>query len=256
MGREAHITPEQVHAIADAIKSKGGKPTLRAVREQLGTGSMGTIAKLLQQWKAGQERQAATELVLPPALQRAILDFMNTELSAVRAPIEAELAEQQQTTADLATENERQAGIIEDQAGELDALANEKAAAEGRAKQLATDLDGAKEDVARERQAAEQARTELAKAMLRLEAMPRLEEDLAAIHAELTKERQERINAEQQAAVLTAQKADLEHRLTDAKKEAERTGELLQKGLARAEQQADALANALVEIQTTQTPKT
>lgn len=39
MGREANITPEQVHAIADAIKAEGGKPTLRAVRERLGTGS-------------------------------------------------------------------------------------------------------------------------------------------------------------------------------------------------------------------------
>ena len=89
MGREANITPDQVHAIADAIRAEGGKPTLRAVRERLGTGSMGTVSKHLQQWKAGQERQAATELALPPALQRAVLDFMATELAAARAPLEA-----------------------------------------------------------------------------------------------------------------------------------------------------------------------
>ncbi|OZB54659.1 DNA-binding protein [Thiomonas sp. 13-64-67] len=252
MGREATITPEQVHAVADAIKAEGSKPTLRAVRERLGQGSMGTIAKLLQQWKVGQERQAAAELVLPPALQRAVLDFMAAELSATRAPLEAELAEQQQTAADLAAENERQADTITEQGEALDALAAEKAAAEGKAGQLAADLIGAKEEAVHERQAAEAARTELAKATLRLEAMPRLEADLAAIRAELAKERQGRIEAEQQAAVLTAQKADLEGRLVDAKKEAERTAAQLQRAQERAEQQAEALADARVTIQTAQ----
>ena len=250
MGREATITPEQVHAIADAIKAEGGKPTLRAVRERLGSGSMGTVATLLQQWRSGQERQAATHLVLPPSLQRVILEFMAAELSAARAPLEAELAEQQQAAADLATENERQTGTIEGQAGALEALAAEKATAEGKAEQLATDLAGAKEEAIRERQAAEQARTELAKAMLRLEAMPRLEDDLAVIRAELARERQGRIEAEQLAAVLAAQKSDLAGRLADAKADIERVSQQLDKVQARAEQQAEALADARVAIQT------
>lgn len=250
MGREATITPEQVHAIADAIKAEGGKPTLRAVRERLGSGSMGTVATLLQQWRSGQERQTATNLVLPPSLQRVILEFMAAELSAARAPLEAELAEQQQAAADLAAENERQTGTIEGQASALEALAAEKATAEGKAEQLAADLAGAKEEAIRERQAAEQARTELAKAMLRLEAMPRLEEDLAVMRAELAKERQGRIEAEQQAAVLAAQKTDLEGRLADAKGDIERVSQQLDKVQARAEQQAEALADARVAIQT------
>ena len=244
MGREATITPEQVHAIADAFKAEGVTPTLRGVRERLGTGSMGTINKLLQQWKAGQERQAAAAPVLPPALQRAILDFIAAELAAARAPLEAELADAQQAEADLAAENERQAAAIEDLGAQLDQLAAEKATAEGRAEQLAADLAGSKEDAARERQAAEAARTELAKAVLRLEAMPRLEADLAAIRAELATERQARIDAEQQAAVLAAQKADLEGRLVDAKKEAERVGAQLEKAQTRAEHLADKLAEA------------
>jgi len=65
MGREAAVTPEQVHDAADAIKAEGGKPTLRSVRERLGTGSMGTINKYLQGWKAGQERQQAAEPAIP-----------------------------------------------------------------------------------------------------------------------------------------------------------------------------------------------
>ena len=86
--------------------------------------------------------------------------------------------------------------------------------------------------------------------MLRLEAMPRLEDDLAVIRAELAKERQGRIEAEQQAAVLAAQKTDLESRLADARKDAERADQQLHKAQARAEQQAEALADARVTIQT------
>lgn len=115
-------------------------------------------------------------------------------------------------------------------------LATDKAAVEGKAQQLAVDLAVAKEETVRERQAAEQARIELAKTMLRLEAMPRLEADLEAIRVELAKERQGRIDAEQRAAVLAAQKSDLDSRLEDAKKGVAHSAEQLQKVQDRAEQ--------------------
>lgn len=249
MGRKASITPEQVHAVADTIKAEGGSPTLRGVLDRLGSGSMGTVNKHLQQWKAGQVRQAAVELTLPPGLQRALLDFMAAELAATRAPLETEVAELQQTIADLTAENERQLGAIEDQAAELEAMAAEKAAAEGKAAQLAEDLASAKDDAGRAREAAEQARTELAKALLRLEAMPRLEADLAAARAELTQERAGRVSAEQQSAVLAAQKTDLEGRLVDARKEADRAKEQLQSAQARAEQLLETLADSRVSVQ-------
>lgn len=252
MGREATITPNQVHAAADAIRAEGSTPTLRAVRERLGAGSMGTVSKHLQQWKAGQERQAATELALPPALQRAVLDFMVTELAAARAPLEHELAEQQQTSADLAAENERQVTTIERQAADMELLAADKAAAEGKAGQLAVDLLSAKEDAARERQAAEHARTELAKAMLRLEAMPRMEADLAAIRTELGQERKARIDAEQQAAVLAAQKSDLDSRLADLKTSSDRLTQQMVKAQERVDQLGSALGDARVATQTSQ----
>ncbi len=252
MGREASITENQVHAAANAIRAEGGTPTLRAVRERLGAGSMGTVSKHLQQWKAGQERQTSTELALPPALQRSVLDFMATELAAARAPLEAELAEQQQTSSDLAAENERQAATIDRQAAEMEFLAADKAAAEGKAGQLAADLTSAKEESARERQAAELARTELAKALLRLEAMPRMESDLTAIRAELAQERKKRVEAEQQAAVLAAQKFDLDGRLGEIKVSIVSKEELLYKAQERIDHLASALGDAKVTIQASQ----
>ena len=77
----------------------------------------------------------------------------------------------------------------------------------------------------RERQAGEAARTELTKTALRLKAIPKLEAELATLRDELAKEWKARIGAEQQAAVLAAQKAALDDRLVDAKKETARNAE-------------------------------
>ena len=217
MGRESTITFEQVAGVADALKINGLKPTSRAVRERLGnTGSMGTINKLLSRWKSGQDRPVSAALVLPPALQRALLEFMDLELTRARTTLEAELVEQQQEASDLATENERQVVDNEAQGETIERLRAEVSAHKGRTGQLDADLVVARGEAARERSGAELARTELAKAQLRLEAMPRLEADLVAVRGVLETERGARVAAEQAAAVLSAQLEAAERRATEA----------------------------------------
>lgn len=217
MGRESTVTLEQIAAVADAMKLEGVKPTSRAVRERLGnTGSMGTINKLLQRWKAGQERQVSAALALPPALQRVLLEFMDSELTRARSTLEAELAEQQQEATDLATENERQVLENDSQSEAIELLRAEVSTHQGRAGQLASDLVVARDEAARERSGAELARTELAKAQLRLESLPRLEADLVAARGALDTERLARVTAEQQAAVLAAKLDATERRATEA----------------------------------------
>lgn len=251
MGREASVTAEQVAAVADALKNESKKPTARLVRERLGnTGSMGTITNLLQRWKAGQERENVSALSLPPALQRAVLDFMDQELAAARLPLETEMSDLKDSLGELATENQAQEKAIDGLRDQLDRLSAEKASAEGKATQLMADLASAREDATGERQAAEQARTELVKAQLRLEAMARLEADLSALRAELAKERQARIAAEQSTAVLAAQKVDLEGRLTDAKLEQERLRERLTKAQTRMDQLSETLADTRIKLLT------
>jgi chromosome segregation ATPase len=214
MGRESTISYDQVAAEADAMIANGDKPSARGIRERLGTGSMGTIHRFLQEWREVRRGASdASAMTIPPALQRALLEFMEQELTARLAPAEARLAEQQQAANDLALEVERQAEQIASQADDLARLAEEKAAAEGRATQLDAELAAARKEAVSERQAAEIARTELAKAQLRLESMPRLEADLMAVRNDLAAERQARTAAEQAAAVLTAQKTDLAARV-------------------------------------------
>lgn len=78
MAREATITQEQVSAAANAIRASGTKPTARSVREQLGTGSMGTVHQFMQVWLADQKGQAGPSLTLPPALQGVIVDHIRS----------------------------------------------------------------------------------------------------------------------------------------------------------------------------------
>lgn len=127
-------------------------------------------------------------------------------MAAARSPLEAELSELKESLEELATENQAQEKAIDGLRAQLDQVSAEKASAEGKAAQLTADLGTARDEGARERQAAELARTELAKAQLRLEAMPRLEADLGAVRGELVKESKARVDAEQSAAVLSAQK--------------------------------------------------
>ncbi|HMW86471.1 MAG TPA: DNA-binding protein, partial [Nitrospira sp.] len=67
MAREG-ITFEQVAAAADALVGEGQQPTIRAVRERLGTGSPNTVHKHLTAWREARPVAAASAPELPQAL--------------------------------------------------------------------------------------------------------------------------------------------------------------------------------------------
>lgn len=216
MTRESTITQEQVNAVADTLRAGGSKPTARAVRDQLGTGSMATVLKLLQTWQAGQVKAPIQEVALPPTLTRYLVDFVGQEVAQARAALETDLAAAQQAQADLIAEAERTAADLASLTTELDAERESKAAALGKLGQVDHDLAAAKEEATRERQAAEAARTELAKAQLRLESLPRLEAEATQLRADLDTERSKRHEAERTAAAADARAAGLAERLADA----------------------------------------
>ena len=247
MPREPSITPEQVAAVADTILAEGGRPTVRALRERLGAGSMGTLHRLLQHWQVGRARPVETSLTLPPAMQRALLDFLVQEITDAKAALAAELAESRQAAADLATENERQGAQTESQATALAGLSAENATQHGRIEQLvaevartqteaAAQIDAAETRARREQQAREAAQVALAKAELRLEALPRLEEVAQRLQAALDAERVARTDAERLAAMAEVQAAGLTERLTDAQAQG-------RQGLAQTERLVDRSIN-------------
>lgn len=201
MPREASITYDQVANYAEGIKAEGGKPTPRLIRDRHGSGSFGTIHRLFQQWESKQALAIEATLTLPPSLQRSILEFVRHELSVGRADLESRLIQAAAGAEDLATENERQAILIESQLHTIELLQAENAMLEGRLSEIETNCGAARDDAARERQAAETARTELAKLMLRLEGVPRLEGELAEVRKECQAVDRRRQEVEKELAV-------------------------------------------------------
>lgn len=216
MVREATITQAQVNAAADTIRATGAKPTARAVREALGgVGSMATVLKFLQVWQAGQVRAEDGPVVLPAGLQRALVDFIGQEVASAKAVLQDDLVATQQANGDLIAESERQASHLEALENAIDELQDEASTVKGQLAQLEKDLEVAREEGARERQEAEHARTDLAKALLQLEGIPRLESELDRKNNELSELRQQL----QQAQTLIA-KANQEAAVSSAKLEA------------------------------------
>jgi chromosome segregation ATPase len=246
MAREATISQEQVNAAADALRAAGNKPTARTIRETLGTGSMATVLRLLQNWQGSQARPVESPVVLPAGLQRALVDFIGMEVAGAKAELQSDLVAAQQANGDLITESERQASTIELQAEALETVQAEKAQLAGRLAQVESDLARAIDDAASERHAAEHARTELAKAQLRLEALPRIEAEADRLRAELANESAEKVAAEKLAAVAGAKLDAMTDRATKAEARIEQSEKQTQ-------QAAQELNSARVQVQAQQT---
>ncbi|MEQ1537220.1 MAG: DNA-binding protein [Burkholderiaceae bacterium] len=205
MAREPSITFEQVAAAADNIKAQSQKPTARNVREALGAGSMATVLKFLQQWQGGQVRQSqAIDDTLDVSIVRAISNQIATKVQEATADTTAQLADLQSETDTLITENERQAAELENKAVELAALQEQHSALAGRTEQLEDENERQAAALLAERQASEGARVELAKAELRLEAVPRIEAEIEKVRLELDEERKKSSSLHEAAAVANA----------------------------------------------------
>ena len=228
MPRNATITLNDVPAICERIQKQGVRPTVTMIMDEHGSGSRGTVHRLFKRWKESQQQSIVPSAVLPPEIQKAILALMGQEVSAATLPLQQELAESEQAAEDLARENVRHANTIEATLEEVATLRESLANGEGHITSLEAELAEARATATRERQAAESARTDLAKAQLRLEGLPAIQQDLVEARALIGSERQRRIAAEQNHVIAVAQRDSLESRLVESK-------ELLNEAKAHAE---------------------
>jgi colicin import membrane protein len=107
------VTYEEVIAAAEAIRIDGGRPTLRRVRDSLGTGSLGTIQKHLATWQEGRQDTEAPRVSLSPELHSLLVSEIGRNVVAARAEAVLELTEVKAARDDLAEELERQGGELE-----------------------------------------------------------------------------------------------------------------------------------------------
>ncbi|WP_153132878.1 DNA-binding protein [Dechloromonas hortensis] len=224
MARTTNITFGQVAQIADAMKAAGTRPTARAVRERIGSGSMGTIHKLLQQWTGkASEADEDQSPELPSSIASALMDFVSTQVAEACEPLNEELAAAREAADALAEDNERQTIAYQEQGRDLIASLENLAAARANLEQTKSVLADHESEVFKLRQQVSDLLRELDRSQRQTEMFASYQPELAQAKTALASSEAARIEAERSAAVLSAQlvakseKADeLEARLKTA----------------------------------------
>jgi colicin import membrane protein len=157
------ISYEQVAAAADALIGEGqSNPTINAIRERLGTGSPNTIHQHLKVWNEARPQVPAPPPVLPSSLATAIATEIGRAAAQARAEIEAKLVQAQDEANALAKVGEALEAENSALADQISALTTERDQALALAAERAEESMRQAQELARERNAAEQARIEVA----------------------------------------------------------------------------------------------
>jgi chromosome segregation ATPase len=197
------LTPTDIEAAAERIAERGQRPTTRAVRAELGGGSMATIVPALAAWNA--RRPAPQAAAVSAELQRAVKAEVEGAVAAARAELTAQLADLHDACNALTEELRTQSAAAVAAEQRAAAAETEAERLRGAGAALERTLADAREQNAREREAAERARREVAEAAVRLEMLPGLQAELEALRGRLDTEREARVRAEIAAAELRGQ---------------------------------------------------
>jgi len=273
MARAPDVTFEEVIAAYDQLITAGERPNARALLAQVGRGSLSTIHRFLTRIEAERPHpvspvQAPGWVVRLVAEIRAAADraeaaaptAVEQDRAGARVELEAQLADLQLTIGDLQRDLDEAGEHVQADAARIRELEDAVTRLQGELRHTASERDDARQELGRERQAAEAARQELAKAQLRLEALPRMEADLEAArqgHAHLTKTLDvcatERASLQAKAGAQVSAIEELHARLAvmeDGLAAERKTGAALDRTLATAQAQAAAAQAAAQQART------
>lgn len=211
----ALVTFESVANAAESLLAAGQSVSVRAVTAVLGGGSPNTITKLVKDWREGKPVARLADAALDGKITTAILDQMQKFASAATAAADERFAvatDDLQLMTDAYTGAEKQIAELtldrdatQQQVVALEVQLKEAAAEAHRVAEKNINLAASlRQDAAAERQRLEVATTELARAEVRLEALPGLHAEVAQLRTALDAAQQARVVAEQAAAVAIA----------------------------------------------------
>lgn len=205
MPREG-VLYEQVAAVADSMASEGIKPTMKNIRERLGTGSAGTIQKHLNQWRDAHSTCTAVSTELPQSIIFAINKEIELAKSETRAELEDQLVVSKNEATDLAEAYETLEAEREKMAEEIKSLSSGNDMLTGKLEVQSAEIERLLGEVECGRNSAGQARTEATQFRYKLETQSeRLLELTSAMEklmAEKASESQARSAAERELAVI------------------------------------------------------
>lgn len=249
MTRQSPIDFEDVAAAADACRQAGQGTTLRGVHARLGRGSLSTVSRHLQTWLAAQPKAAASPAALPDGLVRSLTAWIAAERDAARAEVAAEVAslkDERDLLGEVNADLDDQRQSLESRVVELQAAV---AGRDGQIAQYQVQVEGLRKDLAVATDASQEARSLLVKAELRLEVLPRLEQELEQLRTAIDDERLARAEAVQGMAVRQAQLTAAENQASAAREEADRFAAQLGVALSRIDELSNIISNSLAASQ-------
>lgn len=223
MGRKG-ITYEQVEAVADALHAeRPGSVTLAAVRAQLGTGSPNTIHKFLKMWDENRPKTSAPIVSIPDEVTRALSAWVLQASTESRAVSEERSVQAQAAADELARAGEELETERDQLLAEIVALTTQRDQEQATASERAAEIQRLLGDVERERALAGAAQVEAAAAGLLTKSQASQVIDLQGRVETLTRaievERDVRIGAERDAAVVAAKLAGVAGELGAAREQ-------------------------------------
>ena len=145
------LTPEQIVSAVDTLKQRGQAPTLRAIRDLLGTGSLGTISRILRELKEKTPPGGASGS-LPSGLLQALEEAFAGHERDLRSALERDRQEDRRQIETLEEDNlrlESRIGALE-QNGRL--LTEELQKGEGRIAEIRRHCESLERSLERERE--------------------------------------------------------------------------------------------------------
>ena len=253
MAREG-ISYDHVAKVADELVGEAQQPTIRLIRERLGTGSPNTIHRHLTVWREARPQITTATAELPAPLAAQIAAEISRAAAQARAEIEGRLIQTQAEAAELATTGESLEVERDTLLEHITTLTRERDTLAGKAAQQAADLIEQASRLDREQHAIEAARIELATARLKIEAQTEKQGELSAenqqLRLALDASQKAKQDAEQQAAVLTAKFEAMTDRATKAETRADHAEKNAQHSGEEAAELRGRLNAAAVDSQT------
>lgn len=210
MGRPG-ITYNDVVVAVETLMATNPKPTFFDVRNQLGdTGSFTTIKRHLREWEDSRPKVHPAPIEVPADVIQAMNRWALQTSTALRSTAEESLSRAIKESDDLM----RALEISETERADLEeqvlTLKTERDQEQGTAQARAAEIDRLTQDIERERDLAGKAQVAAAEVQLRAESQTQHLADLKATVERLTEkvetETKARIEAERNAAVLTAER--------------------------------------------------
>lgn len=190
------VSLEEVVAIAESFVANGIEPTIRNVRERLG-GSPNTIHRHLTVWRERARKATHATTTMPDSIVKAVLNELAQAAEAARTSADKARLAAETEAADLARAMDTLQADMDALKVELDQLRQERDEIRGRHAERSTEAKRLAQEVEGLRQQLKQTELEARLAGTRAE-------ELTALRAELDRERERRVSAEQAAAVALA----------------------------------------------------